>query len=1081
MRTIKLFLLLLLCSSAHAADRLVVRPSYAWAYTNLLANTNLFSGAMGQALVFDENGMLVPGNVSATIEGDVPDPLTITNLTVLDALNINNFNATNLSAQRATAQSFTVVGMPLDIRTANAVVNTPVTNNTDAGLIATFKGDARTALETAIATGYSNIYFPAGKWNLYQGVDGSSTYRPQGITIDRDITIQGVPGQTILDFGRPSDALQVEFVHLKGKLRLRDLIIRRANYLIAERLDGRPVDAEVMVDIDNCDVEAANLIAPMWTPYGAWGGNSDIYRTNILAATNWVAGDGWTESGGVYTYSQPAAIAAISTVGRTNYLATFTTSAAHGLSVGDWVEVDCSNDAFDSAVPTRVFSVPTTSQFTFYQSTGTSVGTVAATGDVWKCGKLTAPHSLTIRPGDLIRDRIKMSVTSSDGSGVYLYAGGALSNARVQGLTNNASRISRAQSTSPYWTSIEVAGHRFSIGDRIRVNTGGVMAFYDTNVFTVSGFDNASDARIRCLPALSSMTTSTTPFPVYFAEFAVTNIALVGNVATVSCSTNHGYSVGSFVTIQATDAGAALYTNRTYQIMSIPATNTFTIRYNSGLGGGTTVVTNGYVTQELPELSVAALGYDSDIYLVPDRTFAGSVLPGAEIWVANWPEYRITRTKLHVPPELCANIRGSGVVVSSGYRSFVVENSTFSGGSQMLYLNKPDSLQVTYNSADYARRTIVRNSIFRGIGLANNLNARALYFFGRNLLVDGCEFDRVGFGTPGLTQYGSRQAIYLASDYAVIQNSSFFQCGDSGPVIISKVGASPLLSGIWTDTSGNPRNYGIFVDQCNFDGYGSVNTDVFVVDGRPDLFRISNTRVAGFPKAADLIDVTSNVKGVSIELVDSVIRNMPALNRILGDERGGRNRLRVNRNEFDDLRSVSSYISTKAPELVEFNDNYISSRDSSKSLMNSLLAIAADTDYQAGSVAIQRNRTAHATNWVFGSANSLVSLPAGGGVTVTNLLIADNKLGTGDAVIENLSANSVQNLVVLNNNDTPTLLTRSTGVFWRTNGVEVAVPVIYHTDATPPTYPAPGNLWVSNAVQVFVYGTNAAWVPVNNP
>lgn len=120
MRTLRFLLCFLAASlSGFAADVLVVRPSYAWAYTNLLSNTNLFTGAAGQALVFDENGMLVPGNVSAVFEGDVPDPLTVTNLTILDTLDIDAMSVNSIALGDGTG----IGGTKIDVRWFGAIAD----------------------------------------------------------------------------------------------------------------------------------------------------------------------------------------------------------------------------------------------------------------------------------------------------------------------------------------------------------------------------------------------------------------------------------------------------------------------------------------------------------------------------------------------------------------------------------------------------------------------------------------------------------------------------------------------------------------------------------------------------------------------------------------------------------------------------------------------------------------------------------------------------------------------------------------------------------------------------------------------
>lgn len=77
-----------------------------------------------------------------------------------------------------------------------------------------------------------------------------------------------------------------------------------------------------------------------------------------------------------------------------NYVATLTTGSAHGFSAGDLVAVTIGDSAYDS-LSIQILSVPSTTTFSYYVSTGTAASTAVTQGTVGKYPYIYKVPSLT--------------------------------------------------------------------------------------------------------------------------------------------------------------------------------------------------------------------------------------------------------------------------------------------------------------------------------------------------------------------------------------------------------------------------------------------------------------------------------------------------------------------------------------------------------------------------------------------------------------------------------------------------------------------------------------------------------------
>lgn len=1067
------FFLATLTAYAQSDAALRALSSTLWAGRNLLQNTNLLSMTNGQVLMMVGTNIVATNSPGADLSGVVAkagDTMTgdlITpNLTVPGTITTTNFNA-----EEIIAQIFTVAGMPRDIRADGAVEGEEIVTSTSTP---GNPGSARMAIEAAIAAGVKNVSIPAGTWNMYQGYD-TSLGRSQGILIDGDFIIQGVRGETVLDFGRTSDAnLQVEFIHVSGRLILKDVSCINFNYLIAQRYDIRDIDEHTTVIVDGGDHVGGALLAPMWTGFGPFGGGTDIYRTNIAAGFGWNAGAGWTESGGHYTYAQPAA-QEILAVMRTNYLATVVTTNAHGLSVGDWVTVTgCALTVFNLSV-VRVAAVPETNWFSYYTAGEANYVNTAQSGNVYVLGKLSIPHPYTLRAGDLIRDRI--SVDNNFTNGFYLYAGGALQRKRIHSDEMTAIAVQRTGSGTPRYAQINATGHEYLPGDQIQIDDTG-DANWDDGRWTVVGGSSTDANYILCTPDPVGFTTyNAAPFTLRYYPVPCTAFAKSGTTVTLT-ATNHGWTVGAMITLRATEAAVAAWTNRVWTIQSVINTNLITVFEPTGGNLSSNVLAGAYLQNTRSEIESSSFDIDNDIYIVPTHTFAGTVKM-SEVYLANWQDTYLQNLSFHTPPAF-STVGRSGITLQSGQRITRIDNCRFSGGAEVLYIGRADSVTCPVNPGPYNRQAIINDCQFYGIGISEFVDGRAIVFHGRDLSVLNSRFERVGYGAPGYTVKGSRQAIWYAAEHATFRGLTFYQCGDAR-VVLCKVGGLGTEYGQWISTSGNPANWSSTWEDCVFDGTGSDNLQVIEIDGKPDDFVLQNCLLYNYP------DVTSPIKlggtgprFAGIDIFDTTIRDMPKATELVGSSTMPGLNLRVHRSTLRNLGRVSYLFTLQAPRLFEFHDNEWDRSEVNRVLGTGLLRLYTNSTYNIGTVSIQNTRAQRPL--MFTSTGWLISMPSSN-VVMTNLIVAGNRIGSVASLIQNFgsTSNVIQRAHIWNNEPGWSVAETVQGLYVRSNAVQTPIPLSWITDSTAPAYAKAGDLWLSNSIQVYMRGTNAAWVPVNNP
>ena len=117
-----------------------------------------------------------------------------------------------------------------------------------------------------------------------------------------------------------------------------------------------------------------------------------------------------------------ATLGSITSIVASSDIATVTTGAAHGLSVGHYVHVTGSTTAFVNGMY-KVASVPSATTFTYAQNSGASNGTAAGTKVIYKAYHIvkdvTIPASSTLK----IVSGQKIVLNSNDK--VYAYASAA--------------------------------------------------------------------------------------------------------------------------------------------------------------------------------------------------------------------------------------------------------------------------------------------------------------------------------------------------------------------------------------------------------------------------------------------------------------------------------------------------------------------------------------------------------------------------------------------------------------------------------------------------------------------------------
>ena len=117
-----------------------------------------------------------------------------------------------------------------------------------------------------------------------------------------------------------------------------------------------------------------------------------------------------------------ATLGSITSIVSSSDIATVTTGAAHGLSVGQYVMVTGSTTAFVNGMY-KVASVPSSTTFTYAQNSGASNGTAAGTKVIYKAYHIVKDVSIPANTTLKIVSGQKIVLNANDK--VYAYASGA--------------------------------------------------------------------------------------------------------------------------------------------------------------------------------------------------------------------------------------------------------------------------------------------------------------------------------------------------------------------------------------------------------------------------------------------------------------------------------------------------------------------------------------------------------------------------------------------------------------------------------------------------------------------------------
>jgi hypothetical protein len=276
-----------------------------------------------------------------------------------------------------------------------------------------------------------------------------------------------------------------------------------------------------------------------------------------------------------YPVDNPDTVSAVVTVGEASYkTVTLTTSAVHGLTVGNSVVVENIGSDYD----------------------GVSTVTVL-------------PDTRTLRYN-------KYSVLNYTTSAVY---GGTVSwGARaVAGTYGSYSDNSDITLTSTPDKSGKYLGNSQSVfrGSDMRM-FGEILEDFAKELY---GFEY----RIDCDFQNNEFTRSFTfvPFKTPPEKISVTNKQLISNIATVTTSMNHNLSQGNEVVI--TDVGSSF--DGTVVVVNVPTTTSFTFySYNSDVPS---TACGGYIGIVLP---LSALGADQNVFEYPGNVFEFTMNENAE-------------------------------------------------------------------------------------------------------------------------------------------------------------------------------------------------------------------------------------------------------------------------------------------------------------------------------------------------------------------------------------------------------------------------------------------------------------------
>lgn len=301
-----------------------------------------------------------------------------------------------------------------------------------------------------------------------------------------------------------------------------------------------------------------------------------VYSNNGTDSSGWIdmgiTGSGFQQAefgitgpndGYIFMEAPEVLTATISNKALANNIATLTTSAAHGFSVGQTVVVSGIDSVFNGTYV--IATVPTTTTFT-YAKTGTDTSSTSASGTATV--GTTGKGNLVIATGDKGTENKIIFAAGGFASGTTQIAITPDENVHIEIDTPSTSASTGALTVVG---GVGVTGDMNIAGDVAIVGNltfgGGstqAEALQVTSPIIFAGTNNQADT--YDLGLVGEYATTVSPI-----ASTVNNKALADNVATLTTASAHNYLVGDIVTVAGVDATF----NGTFNITAVPTTTTF--------------------------------------------------------------------------------------------------------------------------------------------------------------------------------------------------------------------------------------------------------------------------------------------------------------------------------------------------------------------------------------------------------------------------------------------------------------------------------------------------------------------------
>jgi hypothetical protein len=448
---------------------------------------------------------------------------------------------------------------------------------------------------------------------------------------------------------------------------------------------------------NNEPTSSADFIA---YPDNGWDGDGwidmGVTGSQFSAATYGITGP---NDGYIFMSAPMVLTATITNKALTSNIATLTTSTAHSFRAGTQVVISGVNSTFNGTY--TILSTPTTTTFT-YAKTATNVASSSATG--------TAVFNTTGN-GNLV-----LATGANGAQNAIVFAAGGYESGRSQMtiLPDQSVKVNiSTASTSPTTGAFQVVG---GVGVSGNLNVAGNVNIVGTIAFggsgtTVSTANLAVDAPIVFSGTgnigdaidlgLVSEYTIATASPI---TKAVSNKALTANIATLTTTTAHGYSIGQVVVVSSVDSTF----NGTYTIVGTPTTTTFTYKLEHADVPSAAVSPNGsVVTSRDRRYAGIARNYTDGVY----KFFSGATTkPSTTI---NFSEsglvYAPVKTGAATVNSLTVAASGSITATASGVTS-AIQNLTLSGSTNVFDSATISAASTTITGAP----TFSGNPVFSG-------------------------------------------------------------------------------------------------------------------------------------------------------------------------------------------------------------------------------------------------------------------------------------------------------------------------------------------------------------------------------